>query len=276
MTPAERTTGSSPPLPAAPPAADPGRPAPGWVGVVTGAASGIGRAVAHRFAAAGGKVVGGDIDEAGLASLAAELPADSFAAARCDITVEDDVAALIALAHVRFGRLDAVVANAGGGSSSEVADHDAAEWRRVVDLCLNGTFLTVKHGGRALRDAGHGGSIVTIASLNAVQPGRGMGAYCAAKAGVVALTEVAALELGRHGIRVNAIAPGLTRTGATGPCGGYRAWSRSSSRTPRWAVSRSRRKWRTSSTSSPPTRRRSSAAACTASTVARTRSAIPT
>ncbi len=204
MTPAVRTTGSS-------------LPPSGWVGVVTGAASGIGRAVARRFAAEGGKVVAGDIDEAGLASLAAELPADSFATARCDITVENDVAALIDLATTRFGQLDAVVANAGAGSNGELADHDAAEWRRVVDLCLNGAFLTVKHGARALREAGHGGSIVTVASLNAVQPGRGMGAYCAAKAGVVALTEVAALELGRHGIRVNAIAPGLVRTGATGP-----------------------------------------------------------
>jgi NAD(P)-dependent dehydrogenase (short-subunit alcohol dehydrogenase family) len=155
---------------------------PGAVGVVTGAASGIGRAVARRFVAEGGMVVGGDIDEEGLAALEAELGTKAFAGARCDVTVEDDVASLVELAGARFGGLDAVVANAGGGTSSEVVDHDFAEWRRVVDLCLHGVFLTVKHGGRAMRDAGRGGAIVAVASLNAVQPGRGMGAYCAAKA----------------------------------------------------------------------------------------------
>ncbi|MBL7493216.1 SDR family oxidoreductase [Frankia sp. AgB1.9] len=187
----------------------------GRVALVTGAAGGIGGAVVRRFVAEGGKVVGGDIDEAGLAALGAELGPEVFAGARCDVTVEDDVAALVALATERFGGLDVVVANAGVGTLGEIADHDFRAWRRVVDLCLNGAFLTIKHGGRALRDAGRGGSIVTVASLNAVQPGRGLGAYCAAKAGAVALTEVAALELGRHGIRVNAVAPGLVRTSMT-------------------------------------------------------------
>ncbi|ONH21970.1 SDR family NAD(P)-dependent oxidoreductase [Pseudofrankia asymbiotica] len=189
----------------------------GWVGVVTGAASGIGRAVTRRFVAEGGRVVGGDIDEPGLAALGAELGPEVFAGARCDVTVEEDVASLVELAVTRFGGLDAVVANAGGGSLGEVVDHDFGEWRRVVELSLHGVFLTVKHGGRALREAGRGGAIVTVASLNAVQPGRGMAAYCAAKAGAVALTEVAALELGPYGVRVNAVAPGLVRTGLTGP-----------------------------------------------------------
>ncbi|GAA3382987.1 SDR family NAD(P)-dependent oxidoreductase [Cryptosporangium minutisporangium] len=185
----------------------------GKVAVVTGAASGIGRAVTERFVAEGARVVAGDINEAGLAALAEEV--GSVVVQRCDVTVEDDVAALVALAGTRFGRLDVVVANAGGGTFSEVADHDYGEWRRVVELCLNGVFLTVKHGGQVLRDGGAGGSILTVASLNAIQPGRGMSAYCAAKAGVVALTEVAALELGPANVRVNAIAPGLVRTPLT-------------------------------------------------------------
>ncbi|MBL7496171.1 SDR family oxidoreductase [Frankia sp. CNm7] len=187
----------------------------GKVAVVTGAASGIGRATAKRLIAEGARVVAADIDETGLAKLAAELGEEALAAVRCDVTAEDDVAAAVALATSRFGGLDIAVANAGTGTASEVADHDFAEWRRVVDLCLHGVFLTVKHAGAVLRAGGRGGSIVTMASLNAIQPGRGMGAYCAAKAGVVALTEVAALELGRHGIRVNAIAPGLVRTTLT-------------------------------------------------------------
>ncbi|NUU21148.1 MAG: SDR family oxidoreductase [Streptomycetaceae bacterium] len=190
----------------------------GKVALVTGAGAGIGRAVAERFLAEGARVVAGDIDKAALDRLAGELGAygDRLAAAVCDVTVEDDVAALVALAVDRFGGLDVAVANAGGGASAEVVDQDYAAWQRVVNLCLNGVFLTVKHAGAAMRRGGHGGSIVTMASLNAVQPGRGMGAYCSAKAGVVALTEVAALELGRDGVRVNAVAPGLVRTQATG------------------------------------------------------------
>nr|MDT0666228.1 SDR family oxidoreductase [Micromonospora sp. DSM 115978] len=144
----------------------------GKVAVVTGAANGIGRAVTRRFVAEGARVVGGDVDEAGLAALAAEL-GEAFVSVRCDVTVEADVASLAALATSRFGRLDVAVANAGGGTSAEIVDHDFAEWRRVVDLCLHGVFLTVKHAGAVMRAGGRGGSIVTIASLNAVQPGRG-------------------------------------------------------------------------------------------------------
>jgi NAD(P)-dependent dehydrogenase (short-subunit alcohol dehydrogenase family) len=187
----------------------------GKVALVTGAASGIGRASASRFVAEGARVVAGDIDEPGLAALAAELGDDVVTTVRCDVTVEDDVSGLVQAGLDRFGQLDVAVANAGGGTLSELVDHDFAEWRRVVDLCLHGVFLTVKHAGQAMRSASRGGSIITIASLNAVQPGRGMGAYCAAKAGVVALTEVAALELGPFGVRANAVAPGLVRTPMT-------------------------------------------------------------
>ncbi|OHV41631.1 MULTISPECIES: SDR family NAD(P)-dependent oxidoreductase [Pseudofrankia] len=189
----------------------------GKVALVTGAASGIGRAVTRQLAAEGARIVAADIDETGLGKLTAELGEEVVAAIRCDVTAEEDVAAAVQLAASRFGGLDIAVANAGGGTVGEIPDHDYAEWRRIVDLCLNSAFLTIKHAGAALRAGGRGGSIVAMASLNAVQPGRGMGAYCAAKAGVVALTEVAALELGRHGIRVNAVAPGLVRTSLTTP-----------------------------------------------------------
>jgi len=187
------------------------------VAVVTGAASGIGRAVTCRLAAEGARVVAGDVDEDGLQSLAGELGPAACEPVRCDVTVEEEVAALVGAATGRWGRLDMAVANAGGGFASLLVDHDTAQWRGVIDLCLTGVFLTVKHAGRAMRDAGGPGAIVNIASLNAIQVGRGMGAYCAAKAGVVALTEVAALELGPSGVRVNAVAPGLIRTSATAP-----------------------------------------------------------
>lgn len=184
----------------------------GKVALVTGGASGIGRAVVERFAADGAFVVVGDVDERGLASLASERVAVS----RCDVTSEADQAALVRLAADRFGGLDIAIANAGTGWAAKVMDHELPDWQRVIDVCLTGVFLTYKHAGRAITARG-GGSMVATASLNAVQPGRGMAAYCAAKGGVKMLTEVTALELGEAGVRVNAVAPGLVRTGLTDP-----------------------------------------------------------
>ena len=182
----------------------------GKVALVTGGASGIGRAVVERFAADGAFVVAGDIDESGLASLESERVAVSH----CDVTSEADQVALVELAVDRFGGLDIGIANAGTGWVSKVVDHELSDWQRIMDICLTGVFLTYKHAGRAITARG-GGSMVATASLNAVQAGRGMAAYCAAKAGVKMLTEVTALELGEAGVRVNAIAPGLVKTNLT-------------------------------------------------------------
>lgn len=190
----------------------------GKVALITGGAAGIGLAIARRYAGEGARVVLGDIAAENLDAAAAEL-GDAAAVLRCDVTQEDDVAALVALAVERFGRLDIAVANAGSGTAALLVDHSIEEWRRIIDLCLTGVFLTIKHAGRAITDTGDGGAIVTIASLNAVQAGRGMGAYCSAKAGAAMVTEVAALELGPLGIRCNAIAPGLVHTQLTAGVG---------------------------------------------------------
>jgi NAD(P)-dependent dehydrogenase (short-subunit alcohol dehydrogenase family) len=186
----------------------------GRVAVVTGAASGIGRAVALRFAAEGAVVVAGDIDPAGLESLAAEIGPAACTTVVGSVTDEADCEALAGAAVHGYGRLDVCVANAGAGGFAMIEDHPLDEWRRVVDLCLTGVFLTVKHCARHMGD---GGSIVTMASLNAVQPSAGMSAYCAAKAGVKEFSRVAAMELGAKGIRVNCVGPGLVQTNATGP-----------------------------------------------------------
>jgi len=184
----------------------------GKVAVITGAASGIGLAIARRFASEGAFIVAGDVDDDGLDRLAHELGHEGCCAVRCDVTSEIDVENLTSLAVSHFGRLDVAVANAGAGGYSLLADHPLDEWRRVTDLCLTGVFLTLKHAGTRMAD---GGSLITIASLNAVQPARGMAAYCAAKAGAVMLAKVAAMEFGERGIRSNAIGPGLVQTNAT-------------------------------------------------------------
>jgi NAD(P)-dependent dehydrogenase (short-subunit alcohol dehydrogenase family) len=161
--------------------------------------------------AEGARVAVGDLNEAGLAALAEEL-GDAVATRRCDVTEEAEVDALADAAVEGFGGLDVAFANAGTGSVQRVVDIDRAEWQRVLDVNLTGPLLTIKHAARRMTE---GGSIVVTASLNAVQPGVGMGAYCTSKAGVAMLVQVAALELGRRGIRVNAVGPGLVRTGLT-------------------------------------------------------------
>ncbi|HAP76501.1 MAG TPA: short-chain dehydrogenase [Acidimicrobiaceae bacterium] len=189
---------------------DPNRPLADRVALVTGAASGIGRATAIRFVHDGATVVAADIDTSGLDRLAAEL-GPSVHPVECDVTSESSVESACAVA-APLGGLHIAVANAGRGTYSPIVDHPTDEWRSIIDLCLTGVYLTVKHAARAMRD---GGSIITISSLNGTQPSAGMSAYCAAKAGVMMFTKVAAMELGARGIRVNAIAPGLVETNAT-------------------------------------------------------------
>lgn len=190
--------------------------------VVVGGASGIGWATAHALAAAGWRVTIADLDADVAAARAAALPpgapheavlppaaGPAHEGRRVDVTDEASVEALFADTAP-----DLVVTTAGVSTLGLVTDHDTDEFRRVVDVCLTGAFLVFKHGGRAVRD---GGAMVAIASLNARQPGRGMAAYCAAKAGLVMLAQVAALELGERGVRVNTVSPGFLVTPLTEP-----------------------------------------------------------
>lgn len=182
----------------------------GTVALVVGGASGIGWATAQAFAAEGARVVIADLQEAAAAERAASLP-DAWSH-RVDVTQEADVAALIGALLDRESRLDSVVSCAGVGHLATVIEHELEDWQRVIDICLTGSFLVLKHSARAMTN---GGSIVNIASLNARQAAAGYGAYSAAKRGLTALGEIAALELGPKRVRVNTISPGLIDTPLT-------------------------------------------------------------
>jgi NAD(P)-dependent dehydrogenase (short-subunit alcohol dehydrogenase family) len=178
--------------------------------LITGAARGIGRAVAQRLAAAGARVAIVDVDGAGPA--AAELDGLGLEA---DVADERALAAAFARAVDELGGLDIVVANAAiqlHGDDDRADRLDLPVWRRTVDVNLTGTFLTVKHGARALL-AGHGGAFVCVGSPAGhygIAPG--LDAYSASKAGVFGLVRVAAIDYAAEGIRVNGVFPGITQT----------------------------------------------------------------
>ncbi|MGB8790805.1 MAG: SDR family NAD(P)-dependent oxidoreductase [Mycobacterium sp.] len=177
--------------------------------VVVGGASGIGRAVAHALAADNCRVTVADRNTDGARAVATEL-GDPHTAATVDVTDEDTVRALFEQADA----LDVVVNTAGYSGVGLITDLAVEDFRSVVDVCLTGAFLVIKHGAPRLRD---GGALVSISSLNGRQPAAAMSAYCAAKAGLSMLTQVAALELAPRGIRVNAVAPGFVHTPLTEP-----------------------------------------------------------
>lgn len=176
--------------------------------LVTGGGSGIGLAAARRFADAGDVVT---ICGRSAERLAGACAGTSMRHVACDVTDEAAVEAAVAFACEPTGGLDVCVASAGGGTIGPVVALAVEEWRRVVDLNLTGTFITLKHAGAAMAGSG-GGSFVAISSLAGSVTHRHMAPYCAAKAGVEMLVKVAADELGAKGVRVNAIAPSFVGT----------------------------------------------------------------
>ncbi|WP_119274452.1 SDR family NAD(P)-dependent oxidoreductase [Taklimakanibacter deserti] len=183
----------------------------GKVILITGAASGIGAAIAQSCQAEGGKVVCADHNAEAVEALAAELGPDAEAV-ECDVTDIDAAQHAVDVARKRFGRLDGLVHNAAAPSTDgTVADLDPATWRLEIDVSLTGAFLISKFAV-PLMIAGGGGSIVLIGSQFArVATGKSV-AYCAAKAGLVHLAKAMAVDHAQHGIRVNSLSPGAVAT----------------------------------------------------------------
>jgi len=185
----------------------------GRVALVTGAAEGIGRASAERFAAEGAAVVVADVQVAGGTAVAEAIRARGGRAefVRADVAREADVAAMVATAVERFGGLDILFNNAGVGAFTPFDRLEATEWDRVLGIDLRGVYLGCRHALPHLRRSGRG-VVLNTASQSGLQAQPRNEAYCAAKAGVILLTRSLARELGPDGIRVNCLCPGGTDT----------------------------------------------------------------
>lgn len=185
----------------------------GKVAVVTGGASGIGEASVIQFAKEGAKVVISDMTDKGQ-ELSEQLNGQGYETiyVKADVTNEEEVKNLIEKTVEKFGKLDVMFANAGIGSMTLVHETDYAEFKKIIDVNLNGVFLCNKYAIEQMLKQGTGGAIVNNDSIHGVVGKVGVGPYAAAKGGVKLLTQTAAAEYSAKGIRINNINPGYIET----------------------------------------------------------------
>jgi NAD(P)-dependent dehydrogenase (short-subunit alcohol dehydrogenase family) len=187
----------------------------GAVAAVTGAGTGLGRGIADALARAGADIAVVEIDAASAEQAARELEAHGVRARAypTDVSRSDQVDAAFAQVVRDLGSLDIVVNNAGisrvGPHTHEVTDD---EWHDSIAVMQTGVFFGIRAAGRIMIEQGTGGSIINISSIRGFSPNPGRMTYCAPKAAVIMMTKIAAGEWAKHGIRVNAIAPGVLRT----------------------------------------------------------------
>lgn len=179
------------------------------VAIVTGGAQGIGRAIAQKLAAEGATVLIADLNGAGAEAAAAAIP--GAVGLQADVSSQADVTRIVDETVRRFGKLDILVNNAAIVPFTAWDDIDFAEWRRIMAVNLDGVFLACRAASDAMRKQSYG-RIVNIASNTLVAGTPNMAAYVAAKGGVFGFTRALATELGKYGITVNSVAPGLTET----------------------------------------------------------------
>ncbi len=188
--------------------------------IVTGAAQGMGEAMARAFAGAGAKVMLADISGDQVAAVAQDIGGDA-AAMTVIMADEASIIELVKAARAKFGRLDILVNNAGVQHRRMLEDTDLAYWDQTLDINLRGVMLAMREAVAVMRADGTKGAIVNIASNSAFHPmAPSLMAYAASKAGVVSITRSAAMEVAKGGIRVNAVCPGNTTTPGQGTASG--------------------------------------------------------
>jgi NAD(P)-dependent dehydrogenase (short-subunit alcohol dehydrogenase family) len=184
----------------------------GTVAVVTGGSRGIGLAIACQFLRHGARVVVGGLDaqetESAVQQLATEAGHDCVAAQSGDVSRPDTAEALVAAAFDRFGRLDTLVCNAGIDIVKPAVDYQLEEWERILAVNLRGTFLPAQQAARTWIERGERGSVIMTSSIAARAGIAGLAPYGASKGGIDQLVRTLAVEWAKHGIRVNAVAPG--------------------------------------------------------------------
>ncbi|HKI46281.1 MAG TPA: SDR family oxidoreductase [Balneolales bacterium] len=178
--------------------------------IVTGAASGIGKAIAERFAQEGARVLVLDVNPEAAQKTAREL-GDNAIAMPVDVTNAAQVEAAVNNVNEQWGGIDVMVNNAGVGVAAKTAETSEDDWQRVIDVCMKGTFLGMKYVIPIMQKQ-KSGSIINMSSVAALVGVGDRAAYCAAKGGVMALTRAAAVDHAGEGIRVNCIAPGTVDT----------------------------------------------------------------
>lgn len=180
--------------------------------LITGAASGVGRAAVEAVASAGGRISALDLNAAALETLKGELPEASIHTTAMDVSQEDQVEAAIAQAVRQWGPIDGCLNNAGiGAPLKELVDLERSDFTKTLEVNMFGSFNVLKHVLRHMKESGHG-AVVNTGSVLGDRGTKNYAVYCAAKAAVHAMTKVAALEMASAGIRVNAIAPGMIDT----------------------------------------------------------------
>jgi NAD(P)-dependent dehydrogenase (short-subunit alcohol dehydrogenase family) len=180
------------------------------IAIVTGAASGIGQAIADTYVAEGAHVVYADLSQGDL-----KLDSEKAIFIKCDVSKKEEVENLVKATVEKFGKLDIMVNNAGIGDSNGVLDATYENWDKVISINLSGVFYGAHLAALAMKDKGIKGSIINMSSILGSVGLAGAVSYCAAKGGVVQLTHASALDLAPHGIRINAIAPGFIATNMT-------------------------------------------------------------
>ena len=178
--------------------------------IVTGAANGIGRAIALRLASEGARVVLADVDEEAAGGVADEIDGETLIH-KTDVTRNEDVETLVGRTVSEWGGLDVMVNNAGVGVAGTATTTTEEEYDRVMDVCVRGTFLGMKHAIPAIKDSG-GGSVVNMSSVAALVGIVDRAVYSAAKGAIYSITRASAIDHVGEGVRVNCIAPGTVDT----------------------------------------------------------------